>query len=48
MVNSAVGLAALAVRDHLPLKQGLRPHDLDTLGEFSAPLSETIFHYNKD
>ena len=36
----------IALRDHLPLQQGLRRYKLQSKPE--TPLSETIFHYNKD
>ena len=39
--------AMLAVRDYLPLQQGLRLEwNVKVFAEF--PMSETIFHYNKD
>ncbi len=39
-------LLILLVRDYLPLQQGLRPNNPHD-GAYE-PLSETIFHYNKD
>ena len=41
------GVENFALRDHLPLQQGLRPTLSETLVPFYED-SETIFHYNKD
>ena len=41
-----VDFKQLHVRDHIPLQQGLRLKT-NELG-YNLPMSETIFHYNKD